>query len=180
MVLPCLVRASLAADGSTDTAARNSLRAGAWALQFEVNDPLLNVVPLSGSVSLKRQFSPQSALRFGIGIAASTRTTNPAVDLEPEAETDEDAYRISLELLYQRYFNPGDILNVYVAAGPFGSAERRTGEGDFVYYRAEETTTSWTAGGMVALGGEWFFTRRSVCSRSTRHGALIRAMSRST
>ena len=179
LVLPCLVHTAFAADApeTAPEAHANALRAGVWALQLDVNGPLLDVAPLSGGVSLKRQFSTKSALRFGVGLAATVRTTTPNVDTEPDRETDTATYRISVQTLYQYYFNPEGILNVYVAVGPTASFYRRTDDTElgFFWNHEEATFTSWSVGGIVALGGEWFFTHQfSLLAEYSTSGAYSR------
>jgi hypothetical protein len=154
LVLPTL---SLAAPPDSTSATRaNSLRAGAWALQFDVNGELIRISSFSGGVSLKRQFSAKSAWRFGVGFNGSNRDGTQDPSLGAETALSDDGYGVSIESVYQRYLNPDARVNAYWGLGPTASFNQLTSasERDSTSYSSK--WDSWSVGVIAAFGVEWF------------------------
>jgi len=159
LALPCLSHAA-PADSTASSAPRNSLYAGMWALQFDVNGSLLSIDEFAGGVSLKRQFAPKWALRFGVGFSTQGQTQNPDVVRLPDDEQTSDVYGISIETVYQRYLNPGGVVNAYWGLGPIGHYTYEKSEASRDSSSSLNTRTQWSAGAIASFGVEWFFARQ--------------------
>ena len=152
VVFPSLVLGAPADSTSAAAAPRNSLHGGMWALQFDVNGSLLSVDPFSGGVSVKRQFTRKSALRFGVGFNGQGSTSDPNIPGSPNYHSEESRDNTSVEVLYQRYFNPSARVNAYWGIGPSVDLLHLTNETSADSTHAKSTLTSWGL-----LGAEWFF-----------------------
>ncbi len=162
LTLACLVIPSLAlsapADSTTTSAPRNSLRGGVWALQFDVNGQLLSVNSFAGGVSLKRQFSPKSAVRFGIGVGGSSQFRETITSGSPQHTSDFQGG--SIEAVYQRYWNPTSVVNAYWVVGPQASYSHDESETSGSGGRSTDEQSYKSVGGVAALGAEWFAARQ--------------------
>jgi opacity protein-like surface antigen len=142
-----------------------------WALQFEVNGQLLDVSSFAGGVSVKRQFTPRSALRLGVGLSGRTADFSPDPINRPELDSTEDTYGTSLEAVYQRYLDPGAVINAYWGIGPVAGYSLRKSESSADSLHTESKNSSWRVGALVTLGAEWFFAKQmSVHAEYTASG----------
>jgi len=158
LVIPSLALSAPADSTSTPPTRSNSLRAGAWALQFDINGQLLSIESFAGGLSLKRHFSPKSALRIGVGVSASSTDLNTETSFA--REVNENSSGTFFEVMYQRYANPGAEVNAYWGIGPRVSYARSTRESDTGSVTSREELTHWAVGAIAALGAEWFATRQ--------------------
>jgi hypothetical protein len=154
LALPCLSYAAPA--DSTSTGRANSLRAGAWALQFDINGQLFDVNAFAGGVSLKRQFSPRSALRFGVGTSGSSTTQDRS---DSPVQQDFDRVGFYLESIFQRYANPGAAALFYWGVGPEVGWDHSKAEASSDSVRSTSEDDRWVAGGRALIGVEWFASK---------------------
>lgn len=135
----------------------NSLEDGAWALQFGIEGDFLSVNSYSGGVSVKRHFSPRSALRAGISASAGDTERD---DRDTDAVDDASSWSTGLNLAYQRYINPDADAVLYWGVGPafnYFHSSYNTSLGDSL--SSERTSERWSVGADAMLGAEWFATR---------------------
>src|SRR5688572_10615768 len=138
----------------------NSLVPGAWALQFQVGENF-NLTSFEGSsISIKKQLSAESALRFGLSPFVRT------ADFEDEsgagdsltAEQDMDSFSLGLSLHMLRYVRPCSTVNLFWGVGPevsYRHESRRSEDGIVI----DEDFEVWQAGLVGLVGVEWFATR---------------------
>jgi hypothetical protein len=145
-VLACVGWAS-----SAGAERENSLRDGAWALQFSINGgDFFSLSSFAGGVSVKRHFTPKSAVRAGVSFDAEGSTYGAQ---------ESDSRGVSLSILYQRYVNPTADANLYWGVGPSGRFDDDVQE----THRDSLTTVNeselWSAGLSGVVGVEWFAAR---------------------
>ena len=133
----------------------NSLRGGAWAIQFAITGDF-TLGEFAGGVSLKRQFSSKSAVRIGLEGRGAT-STQEFSDSPFQAEV--NGYGVTFASFYQRYINPSAEANFYWGVGPLVGYDRTTRESrdDSVKVTSEDTSTALGLAGIVGI--EWFATR---------------------
>jgi hypothetical protein len=163
LLIACLVLPSLALSAPADSTSaantpRNSLRGGAWALQFDINGQLLSIDSFAGGLSLKRHFSPRSALRFGVGVSAASRDLNTETGIA--REVNENSAGTFLEVAYQRYTNPDAVVHLYWTVGPRVSYSNVTNESTTESLYRREEDKQWAVEGIASLGTEWFLARQ--------------------
>ncbi len=171
---------------------RNSLRAGAWAMQFGISSNFKLASFQGSTFSVKYQLSERHALRAGITINGNTNngsssTTRYIADslasLSP-ADNSSDAANVSFVVQYLWYRNPSGPVHIYFGLGPSisytsshsssSSSDLRT---DYYYdtvynyfqYSAQVANKSnskqWGIGLTGAMGVEWFASQwLSICA----------------
>ena len=134
----------------------NSLEDGAWALQFGVQGQFISVNTFAGGLSLKRHFSPQSAIR--LGISANTQDTDWDYSyIEDVAGT--NRWSTGVNVTYQHYVNPDADAIVYWGVGPtfdYSRDSATSSHGDSL--SSDSTRKYWSVGADAVLGVEWFAT----------------------
>ncbi len=115
---------------SQDTSSeRNSLKAGAWALQFGISSNFTLTSFQGSNIAFKYQLSDKSALRGGITINGSTNdgTTSNSGSIDdtsygtaPGSSSTESA-TASFVLQYLWYMNPNGPVHFYTGLGPLVS-----------------------------------------------------------
>ena len=136
----------------------NSLDGGAWALQFRVGENFTFESFTGSTISIKRHFSPSTALRFGVSpsLASAENDFLTTVTETSEAERDDSNNQVVLNLHLVHYPWAGRTVNLYVGAGP------EVGWSYFESRSRDETLTDRTTSqvfrvGLGALVGvEWF------------------------
>jgi opacity protein-like surface antigen len=148
------------AAGAQDDTRPNSLVPGAWALQFRVSENF-NLTSFEGNtISIKKQLSSGTALRFGL--TPSVRMTSFEVSSDGDSlgvgEEDLDSFSLGLSLHWLRYVRPGSTVNLFWGGGP-EVAYRHASRQIRVSIPIEEDNESWQAGLTGLVGVEWFATR---------------------
>lgn len=157
--------------------ALNSLRPGAWAIQFQVQGGSANVFGVT-DLSVKRQLTKRSAVRLGIRLDVSIENRTSENDVvfleaddewsEEETQWDTDNLTVLFEALYLRYHRPDARLSMFAGAGPVMGYLRNTSDRLRTIYYSDgsalvETVTNndsgWTAGGLGLVGAEYFITK---------------------
>jgi len=159
VLIPSLAGAAAPDSTSAPAGRANSLRSGVWALQFDINGDLLSVDEFSGGVSLKRHFSAKSAVRLGIGLDGYTSSEEAENSLGDINDVDRDAYEVYLEMLLQRYVNPGAPVNFYWGVGPYVSFFHTNSDNVTETQSSSSETDRLGVGARAMIGVEWFAAR---------------------
>lgn len=157
----------------TESQRPNSLKPGAWALQFQISDQFRSFSGLQGfGLSLKYHFTRAGALRFGVGLGLSTsdfdetsrRFLADTVRGKGAGTAEGDIQSVDFAAQYVLYVTLGREINLFLGTGPlvryahsrregtdnsssFGSTGWRN------YIRKE---TQWNVGASGLFGAEWF------------------------
>lgn len=152
----------------------NSLRKGAWALQFGVSQNF-TLTSLEGStISAKHHFSDQSALRYGLTLDGRFGSDRGGTEEDADLQRKSNEQSLALSTEYIRYpdleQHPLDALHLYWGVGPDVSftRNRRQTFPDSV----AATTYGWGVGIGGVVGAEWFVARR--ISLIAEYGSVLR------
>ena len=146
-----------------DDARANSLKPGAWALQFLIQDNFQLEGFGNTMFAIKKQTSTTGAWRLGASLALSTSDDEVTRGDSLFEARDGGLQSFSVSLHRLRYLNPGKDVNLFLGAGPVASL----GHNSITYVlspvgpNSEESTTNWSAGAHV-LGGVEYFATRSI------------------
>lgn len=171
---------SISAQAQDTTSERNSLKEGAWALQFGISSNFTLTSIQGTTLAFKYQLSDKDALRGGITISGSTNDGNSTVagSVEdtsygsmPESSSSRSA-NVSLILQYLWYLNPNGPVHFYLGVGPTVSYSYSRSSSDnsnlntfyngngYQGYWVRQVNTSgshrWGVGATGAAGVEWF------------------------
>jgi hypothetical protein len=154
-----------------DDSSKSSLNKGSWSLQFQISRNFTLDTFQGSNISAKRHFSPKHALRFGIGLTASTQDFNRESQednnyhSERKDEVEDNYTQIDINCYYIYYANPGKQINVYFGVGPLGgySDFDRSQMGnqiiqDTLYYDIQDSrkVNGYSIGIHGLIGVEWF------------------------
>ena len=186
LALACLPGAALA-----DDAERSPLRAGAWAVQFEV-DPTYRYdlgVSSGASLSMKRHRSERTAYRMGVGARFANSEGDedlryrresidpPSFDQSGSGRDVYESHSYNAFAYWVRHYSVRDAVSLFWEAGPsFRFSEYREESSSLYpsYYGPGEQdfyTRSGVRRGVTLdanVGFEWFFNRR--LSLGARYG----------
>lgn len=159
---------------------RNSLKEGAWALQFGIASNFTLTSFQGATVGAKYQLSEGNAIRGGITVNGSvsngnTSTSGSVADTSygtvPE-NSSSDVANVSFVLQYLWYINPRGPVHFYVGLGPsvsynysYSSSDNSslytTSNNQGYWYQTINTSDfhQWTIAGTGAGGVEWFATQ---------------------
>jgi outer membrane protein W len=152
-----------AQDSSSE---RNSLKEGAWALQFGIAGNLTLTSFQGTTMAVKYQLSDRTAIRGGITISANTNNGNSSAD--EDTSNSADAINVSFVLQYLWYVNPSGPIHFYVGVGPsvaysyshnslnYSSPDVQNGQLYWDQYSNASNSHQWMAGGIGVAGVEWF------------------------
>jgi hypothetical protein len=171
-VAPSIV---LAEEPEASSARENSLHAGSWSLQFQIEEDI-GLKPFSGMIiSVKRHISRRSALRIGLDLDIVFDDQIEEMSYEYadtltyiyETSYDNNSQSVALDFLYVRYLNPDATINLFWGAGPrvrFNRSRRETEKIRTDFDQTDRTTTdyfwrAWGAGILGVAGVEWFATK---------------------
>jgi hypothetical protein len=160
---------SLAQNQSSDV---NSLKEGAWALQFGISSNFTLTSFQGTTFSIKYQLSDKSAIRGGISISGSSNNgtgtvsgTNADTSIGSlPTNSSSSSQVISFTLQYLWYTNPSGPIHFYIGLGPVVSYSYSRSNspnsydgGNYMYvYAQSSSSTQWGAGGSGSVGVEWF------------------------
>jgi hypothetical protein len=164
---------------------QNSLRAGAWALQFSISSNFRLTSFQGSTFSFKYQLSEKHALRAGITINGNTNTGSSSTtssiadsitNLNP-TDNSSDAANVSFVVQYLWYKNPSGPVHVYFGLGPlisYASSHNSSSSSNlrtdayydtvsvyhyFQYWQQaanKSNSKQWGIGLTAAVGVEWF------------------------
>jgi len=148
----------LALGASDARGEENSLTAGSWALQFQIQNNL-TLGNFDGlGIALKRHLSGGSALRGGVNFT----TSGSSQELRPDSvqtRADSDLRGVRAALHYVWYPRPQADVNLFMGIGPaFGYLSNDSLNSASGRERSSETS-EWQVGAHGILGAEWFATR---------------------
>jgi hypothetical protein len=148
--------ASASALATDSEAAKEALKKGSWSLQFGVSQNFTLTQFQGATISVKRHYSPNSALRAGI---TTNLSHNVQKDLRTKSEVDVNEFGINVSMEYLHYFTPGRRVTAFVGSGPYFGLNLRTQEvpptGNDGYHL---TYKEWSLGANLLFGAEWFVT----------------------
>lgn len=133
----------------------NSLNSGIWSVQFTVSGNL-DFTTLEGmTLSVKRNLSHKTALRFGLSGSYSYEKNNTD-NLSYQKSNSESAI-----ISYLYYLNPAAGINFYGLAGISISFYNQTSQNNSNIFELRK----WTAGPFIGAGTEYFlFSKLSICA----------------
>ncbi|MFH1687410.1 MAG: hypothetical protein ABIE70_07800 [bacterium] len=167
-VLTAFLAPSQAAYADTTTK-QNSLKAGAWALQFQVN-PNFTLGAYKGTIlSFKKHTSDARAWRVGVSADFDfsdrdmERRNNDESFTSPLYSTEHYSFDLAAQRLW--YASPSETVSFFYGLGMrggYGLAENRRQDPGYPEngnYR-KDTSSRWSLGGSGAVGFEWFVKPR--------------------
>ena len=170
----------------TSWAATNSLREGKWGLEFQVQAPLFSSgYTGAAGIGAIRHFSDRSAVRFGVMVGINSQDTegirnqdtafpDTTVHADVQIPSYSDHRDVSAFIHLTHYVAVGTRLGMLLEGGPsarwisdeYGRTEAYLGPYGTYFYAADQD--SWSYGGDLQLGFQWFF--RSRLSLAGRYG----------
>jgi len=117
---------------STDSSKTNPLQEGAWAVQFQISNNFTLQSFGGANISLKRHFTPNSAVRLSVSISGrSTRINDDQYkddfnSVVIDGISNDDIFSINLNPQYLFYFNPNKNPVVYFGIGPYVNYQTNT------------------------------------------------------
>jgi opacity protein-like surface antigen len=161
-------------DAPADSMSKTALRAGAKALQFQI-DNNFHLSSFDGTtISLTKQKSPNSAIRIGLSISGSLSNSDQNDDDQTNTrritvgDRNDNNISVNLNALCLRYRTATNgSINPYVGIGPtIGFSRNKTEASGTTYYTDAtiESTSSdrrytLTGGIASAVGVEWFVSK---------------------
>lgn len=152
---------------------KNSLKAGSWALQFQIEDGfsrIFGVEDFQGTtISIKKHSSDGSAIRLGLTLDFDIDNSDIENQTDsiifPTGEQDSDAQRVRIAIQSIHYRTTNENVSLFYGFGPLGEfrrfksssfSPRSNGSSDF----RSSFNQSWTVGFVGLIGVEYFPHRR--------------------
>jgi hypothetical protein len=145
------------------TVQKNSLKKGSWGVQFQIGSNFTLSSFENVIVSLKTHFSPKFAVRFGVGVNASS--SDQTLDYKEyyygyhgtDIPTNSNSLNIMVLAKVLYYFNPKSGINLFIGLGPIGTYSQIHYERFYLDgYKEYTQTNSWGGGLNGVLGCEIF------------------------
>jgi opacity protein-like surface antigen len=149
---------SATAVATDSEASKEALKKGSWSLQFGVSQNFTLKEFQGATISVKRHYSPNSALRAGV---TTNLSHNVEKNLRNASEFDVNESEVNVSLEYLHYFTPGRRVTAFAGSGPSFGFSRQTQE---ALQRSVPTSsnrnesTQWSLGANLLFGAEWFVT----------------------
>jgi hypothetical protein len=146
----------------------NSLKPGAWALQFQITQDF-TLRDFQGMViSAKRHYSEGKAIRLGFGLRVNANSGKDEDEIfqidtlvdsrSGHRESNTQAFDVTTQYVTHTGFS--DRTKFYFGTGPLGSFSRSKYNSSYSDgSRSSQTTISWAVGMSTPLGVEWFATQ---------------------
>jgi hypothetical protein len=158
------------------------LQAGSWSLQFQIRNNFTLDDFQGALISCKRHYTPQSAIRLGLGLNGSiSDDSRESTSTAPggskrinnlDADLDNQAFNLTVQ--YLNYPSPGARIKTFFGIGPMVGFDRRKDKSmtyseiifdDTLVSRSsvefrENLRRTWSVGLSGVLGVEWFFSRK--------------------
>lgn len=166
IVFVLILAASFSAVGvhaqTEESKANNSLKDGAWALQFQIGSNFTLNSFQGAVISAKRHYSDCIAVR--VGVSGSLEFGNSKYNLSDTTRTmalGENSFNtqsISLVGQYLVYPSPDARINVFFGGGPVFTFSRRYNDSKSISLEHYQVFISkgWGVGGVGVFGVEWF------------------------
>lgn len=131
---------------------------GAWALQFRISNNFTLDTFRGTVVSLKRHYSPNTAIR--LGLTANVQSRDDAIryadqDTSLTYDRSSDGSGVRLDFQYLHYRNPGSRVSLFLGTGPFVQYSKYTDKDNRPGDNRKSSNKSWGAGVTGVLGVEW-------------------------
>jgi hypothetical protein len=167
---------------------KHSLQSGAWALQFGVNYLVSLTSFQGGLISVKKHFTPRSAVRLGVSASLTTdditsvdRTIKDDTETDNvQIDTDRNQGSLQVALQYLFYPTPAADIHTFFGVGPsvsYANTKDRPVkvtsllEENQYYSVSGASSNSWGLGLSGLIGAEWF-ARRTI-SLHAEYGATF-------
>ena len=141
--------------------AESSLRAGAWALLFQIG-PDFTLSNFSGAtVSVKRHFSTRSALRAGLNLSRNSLDLDSVSQRDTlliQQDSEHDQLSVGLDLEYLYYAAPASAVKLFFGAGPFFRFSSADQESSEATNQVSTENDDRRLGMNGIVGVEWFAT----------------------
>lgn len=146
----------------------NSLKAGAWALQFQITQDFTLKDFQGMLISAKRHYSKGKAIRFGIGLSASLTDSddwyrsfqNDTIVGGANSELENNGQSVDLIGQYVIYRPTDAKASFYFGGGLVGSYSRsKSNSASSSGSRNSQTTQNFAIGLSGVFGAEWFATK---------------------
>ena len=159
----------------TKDSTSNSLEEGSWSLQFQISNNFTLSSFQGSNFSAKKHLSPNSALRFGIGLSIYSGNREDEINeysfqnITKELEDEIKSTFVNINCYYIYYPSPRKPLNVYFGGGPLFSLTHNEDnsksdevEQDTILYKLDRKTEAqgWGIGAAGLIGVEWFLTKQ--------------------
>ena len=154
---------------------RNSLEKGSWSIQFQISQDFTLRAFQGSNFSAKRHLSPNSALRFGIGLSGLSGNREDEINeysfqnINKEQEDEIKSTLVNINCYYIFYPSPKKPINVYFGGGPLFSLTHNESnsksdevEQDTILYKLDRKNEArgWGIGVTGLIGIEWFLTKQ--------------------
>jgi hypothetical protein len=188
----CLIAVALIALAVSPVSAKeNSLKKGAWAIQFEIDDDFQPRSFKGSMLSIKKHYSRKSAWRLGVSMMINVddlSRTNQSVSMgrtrKSADQIDSDDFSLDLTFQYLYYPSPRKQMNVFFGIGPhIGYLFSRDDRIDYdimydtliIYGESrnlyEYKSDKFVFGAAASMGVEWFFMKSA--SLMAEYGANL-------
>lgn len=146
----------------------NSLRKGAWAMQFRISNNFTLSDFQGAVISIKRHQSDRSALRLGLSLDLNIEDGDETdyffwndTLVTAILNSDRDKQYIQIDLQYLRYPNPEKSINLFFGFGPLFRFSRAYSNDNLTNSRDVQKNsihrkTTWAVGMSALTGVEWF------------------------
>ncbi len=155
-----LLAAEVKAQTQEAPAAGSAMTKGAWAMQFHINDNFTLSSFAGATLSLKRHYSVNKALRFGLTIGGNFSNDKQSSETETKSETDDNYQNLGFSAKYMIYPAPDKRAKLFFGFGPSVGFSRSKQTQRYTnsqpQFRTENKSTNWSAGLGGMLGVEWF------------------------
>ena len=160
--------------------AKNSLRDGKSALNFEINGDFDLTSFEGATISFKHHYADNRAYRISISGMASSQDSESRTPVGGRSELDYDRYAISLFVQRLYYRSPRSTTTLFYGFGPRGGLnwQKTSTGGPSSLSRTESVSNGWDIGIVALVGFEWFV--REEISLITQYASSLRYVSRST
>jgi len=157
-----------------------------WALQFQISQNFTLTSFQGSAISLKRQFSPNMAIRIGASMSISSSTSESELTNMPDSfmyytqSGFGNSQSVLITAQYLRYPDPIAGVNLFFGAGPLVSFGRTKDFRELITMVANapisrvnvvDEVTSWSTGLSMVAGLEWFAT--TWISISAEYGSSL-------
>jgi len=177
--LAFLVSGLITTQAQEQTSETNSLKPGAWALQFGISN-LLTLTSFQGAtISVKYQTSATNAWRAGVSIYGNTSTsTNIQTPIQGDTVSNTSSLNnftiyenVMVKVQYIWYANSEGIIHFYSGAGPIVGYGKSTSDYQTINFNGRLSTINsnnnitnnssdtWSIGASGVIGVEYFPTR---------------------
>ena len=151
---------------------KNSLVAGAWAAQFQIQNNFTLGQFQGYGLAFKHHYTRNSAVRLAWGFNLNSNNSDnlnqtlPADTIRNTSSGDNNGFNFSMKAFYLYYMNPDGEVNLFLGGGPIVNVSHNKNETDQENVYGSRSNLShiinesngWGFGLGATLGVEWFAT----------------------